>query len=210
VDSQGLNSEKTVLEVDLVGYHRGAVNMQEHTDVRGVELYENINRELINSGLSRLGLNRDEVVLGEAGDNAIIVLNDAESAHSLARLIYEATVEFNQARSIESAKRYFRMGAATGDLLFYKSERRIIGTVIARAVRLEAAAEKGQLVIDSRTFQKLSPGLKKYYGEEEVIKSKNGERYKAHRCSLFCPSGDAQSWFAQIQYVIRPLRHHHY
>lgn len=39
--------------------------------------------------------------------------------------------------------RYFRMGAATSDLLIDKSDRRIIGTVIARAVRLETAAKKG-------------------------------------------------------------------
>jgi hypothetical protein len=102
------------------------------------------------------------------------------------------------------------MGAATGDLLIEKSERRIIGTVITRAVRLETAAEKGQLVIDVRTFQKLSPELQKSYSEEQVIKSKNGEHYKAHRCNFICTSSDGHSWFSQVRHALRPWRHHHH
>jgi class 3 adenylate cyclase len=202
MDSPVPNTEKTVLEVDLVEYTRGAVNVQENIGLHGLKMYEDQIQELINYGLKRLGLDRNEVVLGEAGDNAIIILDDVELAHSLAQLIHQATVEYNQAKSIESAKRYFRMGAATGDLLIYKSERRIIGTVITRAVRLEAAAEKGQLVVDARTFQKLPPELKKHYSVQQVIKSKNGEQYKAHQCNFICTSGDANSWFAQVRRVI--------
>ena len=210
MDSQVLNMEKTVLEVDLVRYTQTAVNVQENIGLPGLKMFEDQVRGIINSGLNRVGLNRDEVVLGEAGDNALMILDNVEVAHVLAQTIYQATVEYNQAKSIESAKRYFRMGAATGDLLIYKSERRIIGTVIARAVRLEAAAEKGQLVIDSRTFHKLSPELKEYYSVEQVIKSKNGEQYQAHRCNFICTSGDANSWFAQVRHVIRPWWHNHH
>jgi class 3 adenylate cyclase len=204
MESQVPNIEKTVLEVDLVEYSRGAVNMQENIGLSGLKMYEDQNREFINSGLKRLGLDRNEVVLGEAGDNAIIILDDVEVAHALAQLIHQATDEYNQSKSIESAKRYFRMGAATGELLIEKSERRIIGTVITRAVRLETAAEKGQLVIDVRTFQKLSPELHTYYSREQVIKSKNGEHYEAHRCNFICTSGEAHPWFAQVRQVLCP------
>ena len=208
MESQVPNIEKTVLEVDLVEYTRGAVNMQENIGLPGLKMYEDQNREFINSGLKRLGLDRNEVVLGEAGDNAIIVLDDVEVAHALAQLIHQATDEYNQSKSIESAKRYFRMGAATGELLIEKPERRIIGTVITRAVRLETAAEKGQLVIDVRTFQKLSPELQRSYSTEQVIKSKNGEHYKAHRCNFICTSGEAHPWFAQVRQVLCPWWHH--
>jgi class 3 adenylate cyclase len=210
MDSDILSTEKTVLEVDVVEYTRGAINMQENIGLPGLKMYEDQNREFINYGLKRLGLDRDEVVLGEAGDNAIIVLDDVEVAHTLAQLIHQATNEYNQSRSIESAKRYFRMGAATGDLLIEKSERRIIGTVITRAVRLETAAEKGQLVIDVRTFQKLSPELQRSYSGEQVIKSKNGEYYRAHRCDFLCTGSDGHSWFSQVRHALRPWRHHHH
>jgi class 3 adenylate cyclase len=210
MDSQVLNMEKTVLEVDLVRYTQTAVNVQENIGLPGLKMFEDQVRGIINSGLNRVGLNRDEVVLGEAGDNAIMILDNVEVAHLLAQTIYQATVEYNQAKSIESAKRYFRMGAATGELLIDKAERRIIGTVIARAVRLEAAAERGQLVIDSQTFQQLSPETQKQYSGAQIIKSKNGERYKAHRCTFMRPSGDANAWFAQVRHVIRPWWHNHH
>jgi len=210
MDSQVPNTEKTVLEVDLVEYTRGAVNMQENIGLPGLKMYEDQNREFINAGLKHLGLDRHDVVLGEAGDNAIIVLDDVAVAHALAQLIHQATDAYNQSKSIESAKRYFRMGAATGDLLIEKAERRIIGTVITRAVRLETAAAKGQLVIDVRTFQKLSPELQQYYSEEQVIKSKNGEHYKAHRCNFIGTSGEAPSWLAQVRQVLCPWWQDHH
>jgi hypothetical protein len=184
--------------------------MQENIGLPGLKMYEDQNREFINAGLKRLGLDRHDVVLGEAGDNAIIVLDDVAVAHALAQLIHQATNAYNQSKSIESAKRYFWMGAATGDLLIEKAERRIIGTVITRAVRLETAAEKGQLVIDVRTFQKLSPELQQYYSGEQGIKSKNGEHYRAHRCNFLCTSGGAPSWFAQVRHVFCPWRQHHH
>jgi hypothetical protein len=76
------------------------------------------------------------------------------------------------------------MGAATGIVEFDPSKRRIVGITTARAVRLEAASGKGQLVVDLATFDALQENLKRLYGVEEIIAGKREERYKARRCTL--------------------------
>ena len=44
MDSAILSTEKTVLEVDVVEYTRGAVNMQENIGLPGLKMYEDQNR----------------------------------------------------------------------------------------------------------------------------------------------------------------------
>src|SRR5258708_2695867 len=67
---------------------------------------------------------------------------------------------------------------------FDVSKRRIVGITTARAVRLEAASGKGQLVVDLATFDALREDLRRLYGVEETIEGKREERYKARRCTL--------------------------
>ena len=101
-----------------------------------------------------------------------------------AAAVQTQTLAHNSARSIESAKRWFRMGAATGIVLIMPAERRIFGTTISRAVRLEAAAEIGQLVVDLPTFDALPYELQKSYSSPDTITGKRSERFEARRCTL--------------------------
>jgi len=91
------------------------------------------------------------------------MFDDAEVMHKFAQAVQSQTLAHNAVRSIESAKRWFRMGAATGVVLVTPGERRIVGSTIVRAVRLEAAAEIGQLVVDLTTFDALPDNLKRLY-----------------------------------------------
>ena len=63
-------------------------------------------------------------------------------------------------------------------------ERRIVGTTVARAVRLEAAAEKGELIVDAETYDALPDDLKQGYGPEEIVAGKRAERFTVRRCAL--------------------------
>jgi class 3 adenylate cyclase len=138
----------------------------------------------VDHGLNTLGLHRNDIVFGTAGDNAILIFDDAATMHRFAQTVQQGTLAHNQSKSVELAKRWFRMGAATGTVVVRKSERRIIGTTITRAVRLEAAAHKGQLVIDLPTFDALPQELKEHYSVEEVVKGKRQERFKGRRCTF--------------------------
>lgn len=174
---------KTVLEVDLVSYSDIARVLEENLDVEAVRKFEDQIQEFIDRGLGVVGLRREAVVVGSAGDNAILVFDEAETMHRFAESVQQQTVGYNAARSVDSAKRWFRMGAATGIVQFLP-DRRIVGTTIARAVRLEAAAAKGQLVVDVETLKALPEALRQSYSGEETIHGKRDERFRGHRCTF--------------------------
>ena len=80
------------------------------------------------------------------------------------------------------------MGAATGPVLIIAEERRIVGTTVIRAVRLEAAAEKGELLVDAETYNALPEELQKHYGAEEIIAGKRDELFTVRRCAFISPA----------------------
>lgn len=178
---------RTVLELDLVAYSDVARALEENLNIQAVKIFQDQIQSFVDAGLNDLNLKRDDVVLGTAGDNAILIFDDAVLMHNFAKAVQEATEKHNRKRSVESAKRWFRMGAATGTVLVIPSERRIVGTTVARAVRLEAAAEKGQLIIDADTYNALPEDLKKCYGDEEIISGKRDERFNVRRCVFATP-----------------------
>jgi class 3 adenylate cyclase len=174
---------KTVLEVDLVSYSDIARALEESLDVEAVRLFEDQIQKFVDSGLAAVGVRRKDVVLGTAGDNAILIFDNAATMHRFADSVQRETVVHNSRKSFDLARRWFRMGAATGVVRFLP-ERRIVGTTIARAVRLEAAASKGQLVVDVETFEALPDQLKNFYGAEETISGKRDERFRGRRCTF--------------------------
>jgi len=154
-------SIKTVLEIDLYSYHDIATFIEENLDVAAVKAFEDQIQQFVDYALKALSLRRDDVVLGTAGDNAVLIFDDANTMHRFAEVVHQATVIHNLSKTVELAKRWFRMGAATGIVEFDPSKRRIVGITTARAVRLEAASGKGQLVVDLATFRCASGRLKK-------------------------------------------------
>src|SRR5215469_11774605 len=172
-------STKTVLEIDLYSYNDIATFIEENLDVAAVKAFEDQIQRFVDYGLKALSLNRDEVVLGTAGDNAVLIFDDANTMHRFAEAVHQATVIHNLSKTVELAKRWFRMGAATGIVEFDRSKRRIVGITTARAVRLEAASGKGQLVVDIPTFDALREDIRRSYDVEEIIEGKREERYRA-------------------------------
>jgi len=178
------HTTRTVLEIDLVSYSDIARVLEENLNVEAVKAFEDQIQAFVDHGLNALGLQRDAIVLGTAGDNAILIFDDAATMHQFAQVVQQETLEHNRSKSVELAKRWFRMGAATGTVLVLASERRIVGSTIARAIRLEAAAHRGQLVVDLPTFDALPEDLKRYYGLEEVVEGKRDELFTVRRCTL--------------------------
>ena len=177
-------SIKTVLEIDLYSYNDIATFIEENLDVAAVKSFEDQIQQFVDYGLKEVDLRRDDVVLGAAGDNAVLIFDDATTMHRFAEAVHRATLIHNRSKTVELAKRWFRMGAATGIVELDFSKRRIVGITTARAVRLEAASGKGQLVVDLATFDALQEDLRKFYDAEEIIEGKREERYKARRCTL--------------------------
>ena len=177
-------SIKTVLELDLAAYSDVARVLEENLDIQAVKRFEDQIQSFVDEGLNELGMRREEVVFGTAGDNALLFFDNAQAMHQFAAVVHRTTERHNREKSVDSAKRWFRMGAATGPVLLLMAQRRIVGTTVVRAVRLESGAETGQLVVDRATYEALPIELQKHYGAEEIVEGKRDERFMAHRCTF--------------------------
>lgn len=202
VTSATENSIKTVLELDLASYSDISRVLEENLDVYATKAFQDQIQSFVDRGLEQVGLKREDVVLGTAGDNALLVFDDAIVMHRFAEAMQQAVASHNRERTVDSAKRCFRMGAATGPVLLLQAERRIVGTTVARAVRLEAAAKVGQILVDAATYELFPDTFKALYGEEEEIRGKREERFLARRCTFVptpelaqpAPATKARSW----------------
>ena len=183
------NSIKTVLELDLASFSDISRVLEENLDVYATKAFQDQIQSFVDRGLEHVGLVREDVVLGTAGDNALLVFDDARVMHRFAQAVQQAVAAHNRDKTVDSAKRSFRMGAATGAVLLLQEERRIVGTTVARAVRLEAAAKTGQLLVDAATYDLFPDAVKGLYGAEEEISGKREERFLARRCT-FVPAAD--------------------
>lgn len=179
---------KTILELDLVGYSRIAKLLEELGSAAEVAGLNRQIQEFVDRGLAAVGARRADAVAATTGDGAILVLDAPEHAHHVARTVHAAG-EHNAGRTEPVTKRHFRTGAATGNIDIRPRETGgidIAGVTIANAVRLEAAARPGELLIEAATYAGLPDRLKLEYTTEEIVPGKRDEVFRAHRCAL-CP-----------------------
>ena len=178
---------KTIVELDLKDYSDLARILQENLSVEIVALLNEQIQGFVDAGLKAVKIPRRRAVLGTAGDNAFVVFDRAEQAHRFARAVHEAARAHNTSKTVPSARRWFRIGAATGEICFHKKrgKRTVAGITIANAVRLEAAASPGEFLVDVATFRTLPPALRRKYGPEETVQGKHeNEQFQARRCVM--------------------------
>jgi formylglycine-generating enzyme required for sulfatase activity len=180
-------SQKTVVELDLIGYSDVARTLEDQLGAEVVSKLEEQIQGFVAAGLAAVGAKREQLVLATAGDNAILAFRNPADAHRFAEAVHEATRVHNERRAAASAKRWFRIGIATGDLDEQPrvgGGREVAGTVIADAVRLEAAARPGQIVCDTATFKSFPADIQALYGTEEEVRGKRAERFRARRYTV--------------------------
>src|SRR5436853_2475822 len=178
---------RTILELDLVGYNSIASTLEESLGSSAVSTLNADIQGFIDQALKTVGLSRSTSVALTTGDGAILLLERAADAHHFALAVHENTRTHNQDKLEATAKRFFRIGAATGDITVQPrgdGAFDIAGVTIARAVRLEKAAQPGELIVDVATFGFLPRVLSISYGDEVTIDGKRDERYAAHRCLM--------------------------
>jgi class 3 adenylate cyclase len=189
-------SQKTIVELDLVGYSDRARDLEQQLGVEVVAKFNDQIQEFVNVGLAAISGSREAMVRATTGDGAILVFETASDAHTFAVAVLGATQTHNTQKSAPSAERWFRVGIATGDI--YERRRpdgtpEIAGIVIANAIRLESAARPGQIVADFVTFSLLPKNLQVFYGNEEIVEGKRKERFAARRYTVvpFDDQGDS-------------------
>jgi len=175
--------KKTVVELDLVGYSTIGDNFEQGLDVHSVAQLNQQIQSFVEIGLKVVSGSRQKIVMSTTGDGAILVFDSATDAHRFAQAVHEATLEHNRARPQPLAKRVFRIGAASGEIVMVAKTGGfdIAGTTIARAVRLEAKAQPGGVLVDRATFEALKPDQKQHYGPKETVAGKRDEKFEAYR-----------------------------
>ncbi len=168
----------------MVGYSTLARLLEENA---GVAAVAQLNRQIqlfVEAGLASLPAEAAPARIAETGDGAILLFQAAEHAHRFATQTLTAAHEHNQSRTDESAKRWFRIGIASGQVTrknLDQEDSGYAGIAIANAVRLESAAERGEVVVDLPTFEALPAPMRKLYGPESTVRGKRTEVFRVRK-----------------------------
>ena len=177
---------KTIVSVDMAGYSDVARLLEENQDPSVVMRLNKKIQEFVDGGLSAVGIPRERAVIQTTGDGALLVFERARDAHRFAEAVHAGTVSWNRSRKEPTAKRWFRIGAASGPVSIIPDdgEVKFAGITIANAVRLETAARPGELVVDIATYDALPGQIQRRYGKEENVHGKRNEIFLVRRCDM--------------------------
>ena len=177
----------TVAVVDMVGYSSIAKILEENINAASVaELNQQIHTFIAHS-LEQIPGTEAYRLIAKTGDGAIVLFQHAEDGHRFGFQVHLSAREHTGKRSESTAERWFRVGIATGDVNVTNASNvpcEYAGIAIANAVRLEASAKAGEIVVDANTFAKLSPESQALYGSEEIARGKHDERFRTRRCCV--------------------------
>jgi class 3 adenylate cyclase len=191
---------RTVLELDLVGYSTICDNLEQGLDVNSVQQLNAQIQGFVDVGLKALNATRERTVMATAGDNAILAFEFPVDAHKFAEAVHTATREHNRTRKLPLAKRIFRIGTATGEIVMLPKPSGgfdIAGTTIARAFRLEAKATPGGLLLDKATYDGLSSEQKLLYGSMMRVPGKRDEMFEAYAYQFNVDGPNDADFFTQ-------------
>ena len=140
-------------------------------------------QEFVDAGLSACGVAREAAVFADTGDGAMLLFDDAATAHRFALAVHQACDAHNRHLSVASAQRWFRIGIATGEVAerTESGTHKVAGLVLSNAVRLETAGDPGHVLIDAATYDALPAELRDGYAGPEAVTGKRSETFQAYR-----------------------------
>jgi hypothetical protein len=182
-------TDKAVVVVDLSRYSDSARELEQHVGAPAVRELNAQIQGFIASALKAIGLAGYQLPYKNTGDGAIIALDTAEQASRFAEALHQAAHAHNLRKEVPLAQRHFRVGIWTDAIILNRQANaegqfigfEMAGTAIANAVRLEGACRTGEVLIGPDTWGDLPKAMRKQYGDQEEVKGKRGERFRAHR-----------------------------
>lgn len=175
---------KTVAVVDMVGYSSIARLLEQNISAASVSELNKQIQSFMTRALELLPPAQAYTVVARTGDGIILLFDSVDAAHSFAAGVQRFAKEHNNQRTETTAQRWFRVGIATGEVSATPrtgASDEYAGTTIANAVRLEAAAAAGEVMMDDVSFAELAPELQSLYGPEERVKGKRDESFRVRR-----------------------------
>jgi class 3 adenylate cyclase len=195
-NGNGSAVRRVVVEVDLSRYSDIARNLEQNLGVEAVAKLNEQIEKLVETALNSVGARVSETRLATTGDGAILAFESAKQASEFAQALHRVAQAHNLGKTVESAQRHFRIGIYSGDIVLTKETTasgeflgfKMAGTTIADAVRSEAAAKTGEVLISADTWGDLPHDMRKWYGPEEIIRGKRDEQLRVHRRRVVDPA----------------------
>lgn len=176
---------RTSMHLDLADYTEKATAVDIVTGAKGVVIISDEIRGFIAEGLAQAGGSQSKNFMKATGDGAVLLFELPDQAHAFAIAVLRAAKAHNTGREHDHAKRHFRIGAATGDLIVHPLPGGAFdadGVPLIRSQRCEAGANPGEFVIYEPDFFKgLSPEYQAAYGDPEVMTDKKLKKHTVRR-----------------------------
>lgn len=184
------SAASVIVVIDMVGYSTLARHLEENAGAAAVAQLNRQIQAFVDTGLAALPPDATLTRIAETGDGAILLFTLPEHAHRFAAHVLLTANQHNQSRTDESAKRWFRIGIASGEVTrktLDQQDSGYAGIAIANAVRLESAAQPAEIVIELDTFEALPAPLRRLYGPESTVRGKRTELFRVRRYRLTTP-----------------------
>jgi formylglycine-generating enzyme required for sulfatase activity len=170
--------KRTLVKLDLEGYGDIANFVENIADATAVAKLNARIKNLVEESLKQVGFEKGEILpKAAAGDAALVSFKVADDAHQFAISIHQNIEKWNFRLAFKHYKMEFRIGCATGELDISTHD----GCLNTVAYRLEPKAHPGGTLIDTQTYNELSPVFQAEYDIEEMIPGKRQEKYRVRR-----------------------------
>jgi class 3 adenylate cyclase len=191
----------SVVSIDLAQYGRHIEVINSYTEAEGVFSFNRKIRQKIQQALAENGFGSKDVITINTGDGALLLfLGNRDESPEPAKRAYAFSTSFLDAFNggSEGVKRndhqlHFRVGICTGVVATENTYVRMSGinqcnaggVAIGTAVRLQSAAEIGEIVVCAQTWKYFDRDVRdRFSGQVEVPGKPHENSILAHRCQF--------------------------
>ena len=180
--------ELTVVQLDLFQSSKSTTFIEDQLGMQGTKLFVEQIRRFVEDAFNPIKITsiyNETYSLG--GDGYRISFKDVDDAYKFVKDFCTKVDEYN---SKKDNKRLFRIGAATGNVLYDESQSgidRIIGhRVLFTVSRMVTAADPGWLYIDKATYKALPHDLQNNFILRNIEGKKHENNFDAYACPMLC------------------------
>jgi class 3 adenylate cyclase len=183
---------RVVVSVDLAEYGRMTDEIEGFLGAEGIFAFNRQIQEIMAEVLNKQSISCE--ILINTGDGVLAVLREPDQAVEFAVAIHKAIRAKNAEKSNAEHRIHFRIGISTGNLVIQTTKSRdnslakhdIGGKVIKTAVRLQSAAQAGQVLICDKTHSLMKGDTKPDFGTKP--RKIQGKPHEEQRIKAWCYS----------------------
>ncbi|MTJ52316.1 SUMF1/EgtB/PvdOfamily nonheme iron enzyme [Anabaena sp. UHCC 0253] len=194
----------TVVQLDLVQSSKSTSVIQKQLGLKGIKLFIEEIKKFVRDSFNLIS-NRSEYdnFYSLGGDGYRILFKDVNNAYEFVELFCKDVNEYNTQSDREP--RRFRIGAATGKVLYDKDQSgldRIIGHGVLFTVARLVTAEPGWFYVDEATYNAFSQNVKQQFVKTSVKGKEHEDNIEAYACPML---SDAAPFMQSFNFKIATI-----